>query len=269
DLYGLLYKPSKFDPSASYPVLNYLYPGPQSGSVGSRSFLSARRDKQALAELGFVVVEVDAMGTPGRSKSFHDVYYGNMGDNGLPDQIATIRQLAADRPWMDIDRVGIWGHSGGGFASTAGLLRYPDFYKVAVSSAGNHDNRNYEDDWGEKWQGLLEVYPESNAEGGSTTTSVSRTSYDNQANQLLVENLQGKLLLAHGLLDDNVPPTNTLLVVQALIEAEKDFDLIVFPEARHGFGNSRYFMKKRWDYFVEHLKGVQPPASFRFADNIP
>lgn len=269
DLYGLLYKPSNFDSAASYPVLNYLYPGPQSGSVGSRSFLSARRDKQALAELGFVVVEVDAMGTPGRSKSFHDVYYGNMGDNGLPDQIATIRQLAATRPWMDIERVGIWGHSGGGFASTAGLLRYPDFYKVAVSSAGNHDNRNYEDDWGEKWQGLLEVYPESSEGSGSTTVTESRTSYDNQANQLLVDNLQGKLLLAHGLLDDNVPPTNTLLVVQALIEAEKDFDLVVFPEARHGFGNSRYFMKKRWDYFVEHLKAVQPPASFRFADNIP
>ena len=269
DLYGLLYKPSNFDESASYPVLNYLYPGPQSGSVGSRSFLSARRDKQALAELGFVVVEVDAMGTPGRSKSFHDAYYGNMGDNGLPDQIATIRQLASTRPWMDIDRVGIWGHSGGGFASTAGLLRYPEFYKVAVSGAGNHDNRNYEDDWGEKWQGLLEVYPESNIGTASTISTGSRTSYDNQANQLLAENLQGKLLLAHGLLDDNVPPTNTFLVVQALIEAEKDFDLLVFPEARHGFGNSRYFMKRRWDYFVEHLIGIDPPANFRFSENIP
>jgi len=269
DLYGLLYKPSNFDPSASYPVLNYLYPGPQSGSVGTRSFRTARSDKQAIAELGFVVVEVDAMGTPGRSKSFHDAYYGNMGDNGLPDQIAAIRQLAASRPWMDIERVGIWGHSGGGFASTAGLLRYPDFYKVAVSSAGNHDNRNYEDDWGEKWQGLLEVYPESNSTVVSTVSSDSSTNYDNQANQLLAENLQGKLLLAHGLLDDNVPPTNTFLVVQALIEAEKDFDLVVFPEARHGFGNSRYFRKKRWDYFVEHLIGVDPPANFRFADNIP
>ncbi len=269
DLYGLLYKPSNFDENQQYPVLNYLYPGPQSGSVGSRSFLSARRDKQALAELGFIVVEVDAMGTPGRSKSFHDAYYGNMGDNGLPDQIATIRQLAATRPWMDIERVGIWGHSGGGFASTAGLLRYPEFYKVAVSSAGNHDNRNYEDDWGEKWQGLLEVYPESNSVVVSTVNPDSSTNYDNQANQLLAENLQGKLLLAHGLLDDNVPPTNTFLMVQALIEAEKDFDLVVFPEARHGFGNSRYFMKRRWDYFVEHLIGVDPPANFKFADNIP
>lgn len=264
DLYGLLYKPSNFDPASSYPVLNYLYPGPQTGSVGRRSFSPARSDKQAVAELGFVVVEVDAMGTPGRSKSFHDAYYGNMGDNGLPDQVTTIRQLAADRPWMDIERVGIWGHSGGGFASTAGILRYPDFYKVAVSSAGNHDNRNYEDDWGEKWQGLLETYPETSPDDPDAPS----TNYDNQANQLLVENLQGKLLLAHGLMDDNVHPSNTLLMVQALVEAEKDFDLVLLPDSRHGFATSRYFMKRRWDYFVRHLLGVEPPADFRFAENI-
>jgi len=264
DLYGLLYKPSNFDPASFYPVLNYLYPGPQTGSVGRRSFSPARSDKQAVAELGFVVVEVDAMGTPGRSKSFHDAYYGNMGDNGLPDQVTTIRQLAADRPWMDIERVGIWGHSGGGFASTAGILRYPDFYKVAVSSAGNHDNRNYEDDWGEKWQGLLETYPETSPDDPDAPS----TNYDNQANQLLVENLQGKLLLAHGLMDDNVHPSNTLLMVQALVEAEKDFDLVLLPDSRHGFATNRYFMKRRWDYFVRHLLGVEPPADFRFAENI-
>ncbi len=262
DLYGLLYQPSNLDTGKSYPVLNYLYPGPQTGSVGSRSFRASRNDKQALAELGFIVVEVDAMGTPGRSKSFHDAYYGNMGDNGLPDQITAIRQLAERNPWMDLDRVGIWGHSGGGFASTAGILRYPDFYKVAVSGAGNHDNRNYEDDWAEKWQGLLEVYDETGADGRQTTN------YDSQANQLLAENLEGKLLLAHGLLDDNVHPSNTLLVVQALIEADKDFDLLLLPDARHGFGNRRYFMKRRWDYFVRHLQGVEPSAEFRFADNI-
>jgi dipeptidyl aminopeptidase/acylaminoacyl peptidase len=251
-IHGLLYKPSRFDPDSSYPVLNYLYPGPQTGSVGSRAFSAARRDKQAIAELGFVVVELDAMGTPGRSKSFHDAYYGNMGDNGLPEQVAGIRELAQSRPWMDLERVGIWGHSGGGFASTAAILRYPEFYKVAVSGAGNHDNRNYEDDWGEKWQGLLEG-----------------ANYDNQANQLLADRLQGKLLLAHGLMDDNVHPSNTLLVVQALIDAEKDFDLLLLPNADHGFGNSRYFMKKRWDYFLRHLAGVEPVAEFRFADNIP
>jgi len=252
-LYGLMYRPSDFDPSKSYPVLNYLYPGPQSGSVGTRSFVPARGDKQAIAELGFIVVEVDAMGTPGRSKSFHDAYYGNMGDNGLPDQISTIRQLAARHDWMDLDRVGIWGHSGGGFAAAGAILRYPDFYKVAVSGAGNHDNRNYEDDWGEKWQGLLEIKPDGT------------TNYDNQSNILLAPNLQGKLLLAHGLMDDNVPASNTLALVEALVAANKDFDLLIFPSGTHGFGRARnYWMRKRWDYFVRHLLDATPPKEYEF-----
>lgn len=200
DIYGLMYKPSNFDASKKYPILNYLYPGPQSGSVGTRSFVPSRSDKQSLAELGFIVVEVDAMGSPGRSKSFHDAYYGNMGDNGLPDQIAMIKQLAAINRWMDIDRVGIWGHSGGGFASTDGILRYPDFYKVAVSGAGNHDNRNYEDDWGEKWQGLLVNYPQetdsaSQKISGEVHVAGEKTNYDNQANQLLARNLRVSCLL--------------------------------------------------------------------------
>ena len=253
DLYGLMYKPTNFDPDKSYPVLNYLYPGPQSGSVGSRTFRASRSDKQAVAELGFIVVEVDAMGTPGRSKSFHDAYYGNMGDNGLPDQVAMIKELGGRHAWMDLDRVGIWGHSGGGFASAGAILRYPDFYKVAVSGAGNHDNRNYEDDWGEKWQGLLRP------------TSDSTTSYDNQANQLLAGNLKGKLLVAHGLMDGNVPASNTLLLVEALIAANKDFDLVVFPNGGHGFGSGYlYWMRRRWDYFVRHLLGVEPPKEFEF-----
>ena len=248
EIHGLMYKPTHFDPSRSYPVVNYLYPGPQSGSVGSRSFRASRGDKQAIAELGFIVVEVDAMGTPGRSRAFHDTYYGDMGDNGLPDQVGMIRQLGERHPWMDLDRVGIWGHSGGGFASTAGILRYPDFYKVAVSQAGNHDNRNYEDDWGEKWQGLLETYPDGT------------TNYDNQANQLLAEKLRGKLLLAHGTMDTNVPVYSTLLVVDALIAADKDFDLVMMPNRGHGFGNEPYMMRRRWDYFVRHLLGVEPPG---------
>ena len=252
DLYGLMYTPTNFDESRSYPIVNYLYPGPQGGSVGSRAFSPSRRDKQSLAELGFIVVEVDAMGTPGRSKSFHAAYYGNMGDNGLPDQIAMIRELAGRHPWMDLDRVGIWGHSGGGYASTDAILRYPDFYKVAVSGAGNHDNRNYEDDWAEKWQGLLE----ENSDG--------TTNYDNQANQLLAGNLKGKLLLGHGTMDSNVPPSNTLLVVDALIEANKDFDLVMFPNRGHGFGREPYWMRRRWDYFVRHLAGVEPPAEYEF-----
>jgi dipeptidyl aminopeptidase/acylaminoacyl peptidase len=255
DLHGLMYTPTHLDPTRKYPILNYVYPGPQTGSVGSRSFSPARSDKQALAELGFVVVELDGMGTPMRSKSFHAAYYGNMGDNTIPDQVAGIRQLAEQHSWMDVDRVGIWGHSGGGFASTAAILDFPDFYKVAVSQAGNHDNRNYEDDWGEKWQGLLETYPDGT------------TNYDNQANQLKVGNLKGKLLLAHGTLDSNVPPFNTLVVVDALIEANKDFDLIMFPNRRHGFGNEPYMMRRRWDYFVRHLLGAEPPAEFEFGQN--
>ena len=250
DLHGLLFRPLDFDPTAKYPVVNYLYPGPQSGSVGSRSFRAAHRDLQSIAELGFVVIELDAMGTPMRSKAFHEAYYGNMGDNGLPDQMGGIRQLAERHSWIDAERVGIYGHSGGGFAAADAIMRYPDFYDVAVSQAGNHDNRNYEDDWGEKWQGLLEVYPDGT------------TNYDNQANQLLAENLEGKLLIAHGTLDDNVPPSNTMLVVDALIEANKDFDLLLLPNRRHGFGNEPYMMRRRWDYFVRHLLGAEPPRGY-------
>jgi dipeptidyl aminopeptidase/acylaminoacyl peptidase len=257
DLYGLLFRPKDFDENVEYPVVNYLYPGPQSGSVGSRSFRASHRDLQSIAELGFVVIELDAMGTPGRSKEFHETYYGNMGDNGLPDQIAGIRQLAERYSWIDVDNVGIYGHSGGGFAAAAAIMRYPDFYSVAVSQAGNHDNRNYEDDWGEKWQGLLEV----NADG--------TTNYDNQANHLLAGNLVGKLLIAHGTMDSNVPPSNTMLVVNALIDANKDFDLILMPNRRHGFGNEPYMMRRRWDYFVRHLLGAEPPEGYEIGQLRP
>ena len=255
DLHGLMWRPSHFDPSKKYPIVNYIYPGPQTGSVGSRGFWS-HGDKVALAELGFVVVALDAMGTPKRSKSFHEAYYGNMGDNGLPDQITGMKQLAERHPWIDIDRVGIYGHSGGGYASADAILRYPDFFKVAVSQSGNHDNRNYEDDWGEKWQGLLEEHPDG------------KTNYDNQANQLLAGNLKGKLLIAHGMLDDNVPPYGTLLLVEALIAANKDFDLILYPNARHGYGAAgNYMTRRRWDYFVRHLLGAEPPKEYEMGGN--
>jgi dipeptidyl aminopeptidase/acylaminoacyl peptidase len=220
--------------------------------VGSRSFSASRGDRQALAELGFIVVSIDAMGTPMRTKSFHAAYYGNMGDNGLPDQITGMKQLAERFSWIDIDRVGIYGHSGGGFASTDAILRYPDFFKVAVSGAGNHDNRSYEDDWGEKWQGLLETF------------SDGTSNYDNQANQLLAKNLKGKLLLAHGTMDSNVPIYNTLLVVNELIAANKDFDLILFPNRGHGFGRESYMIRRRWDYFVKHLMDAVPPKEYKF-----
>jgi dipeptidyl-peptidase-4 len=252
DLYGLMFKPTNFDPNKKYPIVNYIYPGPQSGSVRGRSFSASRADKQSLAELGFIVVSLDAMGTPQRSKSFHEAYYGNMGDNGIPDQISGMKQLAQRHPWIDIDRAGIYGGSGGGFASTDAILRYPDFFKVAVSGSGNHDNRCYEDDWGEKWQGLLETYPDGT------------TNYDNQANQLQAKNLKGKLLLAHGTMDSNVPMYNTLLVVNELIKHNKDFDLLLLPNRGHGIGRESYYTRRRWDYFVKHLLGAEPPKEYKF-----
>ncbi len=257
DIYGIMCLPSHYDAGKKYPVLNYIYPGPQAGSVGNYGFRAVWRDFQALAELGFVVVAVDAMGTPMRSKSFHDAYYGNMGDNGLLDNITAIKQLAQQYKGMDIDRVGIWGHSGGGFASTRAGFAYPEFYDVAVSGAGNHDNRNYEADWGEKWQGLL---VNGNIEGKADGT----TNYDNQANQLIAKDLKGKLLITHGSMDNNVPPSNTMLVVEALIKANKDFDMILFPNKRHGYADmTKYMTRKRWDYFVMHLLKAKPAKGFQ------
>ncbi|GAB7258238.1 S9 family peptidase [Polaribacter sp. OB-PA-B3] len=257
DIYGIMCLPSHYDESKKYPVLNYIYPGPQSGSVGNYGFRPVWRDFQAVAELGFIVVAVDAMGTPMRSKSFHDAYYGNMGDNGLPDNITAIKHLAEKYKGMDIERVGIWGHSGGGFASTRAVFAYPEFYDVAVSGAGNHDNRNYEADWGEKWQGLLQ---KGNIEGKADGT----TNYDNQANQLIAKDLKGKLLITHGSMDNNVPPSNTMLVVEALINANKDFDMILYPNKRHGYGNmTNYMTRKRWDYFVTHLLDAKPAKGFK------
>jgi dipeptidyl aminopeptidase/acylaminoacyl peptidase len=245
DLYGLMFRPTRFDPARKYPIIDHIYPGPTPGSVGSRRFQAARGDSQALAELGFIVIELDGMGTPNRSKKFHDAYYGNMGDNTLPDQVVGIQELAKRFPWIDLSRVGIWGHSGGGYAAADAMFRYPDFFKVGISEAGNHDNRDYEDDWAEKWQGL-----------------VNGNNYDNQANQLVAKNLKGKLLLVHGTMDSNVPPYNTLLVVDALIRANKDFDLLMLPNRNHGFANEPYMVRRRWDYFVKNLMGVEPPKEY-------
>jgi len=250
DLYGLMFKPTNFDPNKKYPIINHIYPGPQGGSVGSRAFAAARGDAQALAELGFIVVEIDGMGNPTRSKKFHDAYFGNMGDNTLPDQLSGMKQLAASYSWIDLDRAGIWGHSGGGFAAADAMFRYPDFFKVGISEAGNHDNRGYEDDWGERYHGLLE----RKADG--------TTNYDDQANQNIAKNLKGHLLLAHGTMDTNVPPYNTLLVVNELIKANKDFDLIMLPNRGHGFGGEPYMVRRRWDYFVRYLLGVEPPQGY-------
>jgi dipeptidyl-peptidase-4 len=251
DLYGLMYVPTNLDRTKKYPIVNHIYPGPQTGSVGGRSFSPSRGDAQSLAELGFIVVEIDGMGTPWRSKSFHDAYYGHMGDNTLPDQVAGMKELAGRYPWIDINRAGIYGHSGGGFAAADAMFRYPDFFKVGISEAGNHDQREYEDDWGERYQGLL------------TRTSDGSDDYAPEANQVLAKNLKGKLLLAHGTMDDNVPPYNTLLVVNELMKANKDFDFILLPNRTHGFGNEPYMVRRRWDYFVRNLLGAEPPKEYQ------
>ncbi len=251
DLYGLLFKPSAFDEDAKYPVIVDIYPGPQGGSVSAWNFQAARGDCQGLAELGFIVVQLEGSCNLCRSKSFHDACYGNMGENTLPDQISGLQQLHEKYKFMDLDRVGVWGHSGGGFAAASAMFRYPYFFRVGISESGNHDNRNYEDDWGERYIGR------------EMTDKAGESNYAHQANQIYARNLKGKLFLAHGGMDNNVPPYNTYLVVDSLIKANKDFDLVIFPNARHGYGNDSYYMmRRRWDYFVENLMNAVPPKEF-------
>jgi len=251
EVYGFMFKPSKFDASKKYPIVNQVYPGPQIGSCGPRGFQAAHRDMQSLAELGFIVVCIDGMGTPFRSKTFHEAYWGDLGDNTLPDQISGMKDLATQYPFIDLDRVGIYGHSGGGNATGAAMLHYPDFFKVGIAESGNHDQRDYEDDWAEKWSGLEAKNPDGTS------------NYDSQANQNFAKNLKGHLLLAHGSMDDNVPPNNTLLMVDALIKANKDFDLLIIPNVPHGYGvASQYMTRRRWDYFVRYLAGDIPPVNY-------
>ncbi len=251
DLYGFMFKPTNFDASKKYPIVNQVYPGPQTGSCGGRGFAAAHRDMQSLAELGFVVVCIDGMGTPWRSKAFHEFYYGNLGDNTIPDQVSGMKDLAAKYPWIDIDRVGMYGHSGGGNATAAAMFHFPDFFKVGIAESGNHDQRDYEDDWAEKWSGLLVKNPDGT------------TNYDSQANQNFAKNLKGHLLLAHGTMDNNVPLNNTLLLVEALIKANKDFDLLIIPNVPHAYGYAtQYMTRRRWDYFVRYLAGNTPPHEY-------
>ncbi len=251
-VYGLLFKPANLDASHKYPIINYIYPGPQGGSFGPHSFAASRGDSNALAQLGFAVVEIEGMGNPGRSKAFHDAYLNDIGINAIPDQISGMKELAMRYPWIDMDRTGMWGHSGGGNATAATMFRYPGFIKVGISESGNHENRNYEDDWDEKWVGLLH----KNADG--------TTNYDAQANAQYAKNLTGKLMLAHGLMDDNVPVSNTMLVVDALEKANKDYDLVIFPNAHHGYAEmSYYMMRRRWDYFITNLMKATPPHEFK------
>jgi dipeptidyl aminopeptidase/acylaminoacyl peptidase len=255
DIYGLIYRPTNFDPAKKYPVLDSIYPGPHLYRT-PKGFAEAAADPfgyaQSLAELGFVLVSVDGRGTPGRSKAFHDYSYGKLGSAGcLEDHVAAIRKLAETRSYMDLDRVGIYGHSGGGYASVRAMLAYPDFYKVAVASAGNQDQRGYIAAWGEKYQGPL-----------------VGDNYLEAANVTLAANLKGKLLLVWGEMDDNVPPALELQLVSALIKANRNFDMLTLPNRNHNFAADPYFIRRLWDYFVEHLLGVTPPE-YKIQSSLP
>nr|WP_246623682.1 DPP IV N-terminal domain-containing protein [Sphingomonas colocasiae] len=250
-LYGTMFKPSDFDPAKRYAVVELNYPGPQS-VINSRYFTSAfsnrigTQDRQALAELGFIVITMDGRGGPFRSKAFWNESYGRMGTAGtLEDHVVSLKQLAGSRPWMDLDRVGIFGHSGGGYASVQAILTYPDVYKVAVAGAGDHDQRIYQAMWSDLYNG-----PDLKGLDATVTPD-------------LAARLKGKLLLVHGEMDDNVHPASTMRLADALMKADKDFDMLIVPGTNHLLvdpGNpsdtvTRYLQHKRWAYFVEHLGG--------------
>lgn len=246
DLYGAIYKPFDFDSTKVYPICDYVYPGPQveaNNISWSRGF--TRTDR--LAQLGFIVITVgNRGGHPDRSKWYHNYGYGNLRDYGLDDQKYAIQQLGARYSWIDLNRVGIHGHSGGGFMSTAAMLKYPDFFKAAVSCAGNHDNSIYNRWWSEQHHGITEK-----VEAGDTTFV-----YSIETNPEIASNLKGHLMLVHGDIDNNVHPANTIRVVNALIRANKRFDMLILPGQRHGFGDmNEYFFWRMADYYCEWLMG--------------
>ncbi|WP_298286083.1 DPP IV N-terminal domain-containing protein [uncultured Lutibacter sp.] len=239
-IYGAIWKPTNFDSSKKYPIIDHTYTGPHTQmfpKTFDRGFMN-----QSLAELGFIVMMVDGLGTSGRSKAFHNHSYKNMGSN-LEDHILAIKHLAKKYNWIDINKVGIFGHSAGGFDTGRAMLAYPDFYKVGVASSADHDFRMEKAWWPEMYQG----WPVD-----STYQSVS--------NITNAKNLKGKLLLVHGGLDDNVNPSATFKLAEELIKNDKEFDLLIIPSQRHGYvGDYRsYFIKKRWNYFIEHLGGRTP-----------
>jgi dipeptidyl aminopeptidase/acylaminoacyl peptidase len=246
DLYGVMYKPFDFDPNKRYPIIAFVYPGPQTESV-TQTF-SPRNANVALAQLGFIVIEVgNRGGNPHRSKWYHNYGYGNLRDYGLADKKAAIEQLARRNAWIDIDRVGITGHSGGGFMSAAAMLQYPDFFKVAVSESGNHENNIYNQNWSEKHHGIKET----DAADGAATFE-----YAIDKNSELAKNLKGHLLLSTGDMDDNVHMANTMRLADALIKANKRFDQFILPGQRHSYGpDQNYFFWVRADYFCRYLLG--------------
>jgi len=245
DLYGVMYKPYDFDSTRTYPIIEYVYPGPQTEAV-NKAFGRSMDRIDRLAQMGFVVITVgNRGGHPARSKWYHTYGYGNLRDYGLEDKKVTAEQLAAKYPFIDINRVGITGHSGGGFMSTAAMLVYPDFFKVAVSGAGNHENNIYNRWWSERHHGIQEKISNK----GDTTFA-----YQIEKNTELAKNLKGKLLIATGDIDNNVHPANSIRMVEALIKANKRFDFLLLPGQRHAFGNmTEYFFWKMADYFAEHL----------------
>ena len=252
DLYGVLYRPSDFDPAQSYPVILAIYGTPHECVVPLRYAESSNKVRdiyRSLAELGFIVVIVDPRGTPLRGKAFHDVAYKNLHNGGgIDDQVAALKQLGERHPWMDMTRVGITGHSGGGYASARAMMTHADFFKVCVSSAGNHDQRLYVAGWAETFHGLVEG-----------------DNYSVFENDPLIPKLTGKLLLVHGDADANVHIAHTLQLVDKLIHHNKDFDLLVLPNRGHLHMQDTYFIRRLWDYFVEHLLGEQPPKDYAIA----
>lgn len=247
DLYGVMYKPFDFDSTKKYPLIEYVYPGPQTEAV-NKSFSRGMDKTDRMAQLGFIVITVgNRGGHPARSKWYHNFGYGNLRDYGLADKKAVAEQLADKYSFIDIDRVGIHGHSGGGFMSTAAILAYPDFFKVAISSSGNHDNAVYNRWWSEKHNGVKELISEKN-----DTTFL----YTIENNPDLARNLKGHLMLSTGDIDDNVHPANTIRVANALIRANKRFDLVLLPGQRHGYGDmTEYFFWRLADYFSLYLLG--------------
>jgi dipeptidyl-peptidase-4 len=246
DLYGVIWRPTNFDPSKKYPIVENIYTGPQ-GAFVPKTFAAYHNQQQAIAELGFITVFVDGRGTALRSRAFRAFAYHNLGFGaGGDDHITVFKQMAAKYPYMDLTRVGVWGHSAGGYDSTHAILTHPEFYKVAVSSAGCHDNRMDKATWNEQWMG----WPVDK-------------NYEEVSNYTLAPRLEGKLFLAHGDVDENVPIPATIKLVDALVKANKDFDFLIMPNRPHGFGNDPYFVRRRWDYFVKNLLGVDPPVGFR------
>ena len=240
DIWGNIYRPTNFDSTKNYPVIEYIYAGPHS-SFAQKNFRPVHYAYSGLAELGFIVVQLDGMGTSNRSKAFHDVCYKNIKDAGFPDRILWIKAAAEKYPYMDTTRVGLFGGSAGGQSTLAGLLFHPEFYKAGVSSCGCHDNRMDKIWWNEQWMG----YPIA-------------PHYAENSNVVNADQLQGKLMLIVGEMDDNVDPSSTMQVANALIKAKKDFELVVLPGTNHTLGGS-YGEQKRRDFFVRNFLHESTP----------